>query len=161
MDEIVSRIEKIDSSDKEIYFWSYNKLEDYLKKSVHYEFVDYLYSEEDFDDRYQEIRYFDEKNKNHYVIIRYDKKSKKAYISRKNRRIKKYVIPTRKVIPYGIYIARYFHTLCGPKVEEVVLSVFPFFKVASEGNIQDLIATDRLFRDALKATKLTFDTWYG
>lgn len=64
------------------------------------------------------------------------------------------------MIPYDIYTARYFHTLCGPKVEEFILSVFPFFKVASEGNIRDLIAADRLFRDALKSTKHSFDLWY-
>jgi hypothetical protein len=134
MDELVSCIEKIDRSDKEIFFWNYNKLEGYLKKSSSYKFVDYLYSEEDFNDRYQEIRYFDEKNKNNYVTIEYNKKSKKAYIFRKNKKIRKYDIPfatdyiTKKVIPYEIYTARYFYTLCGPKVEEFVLSVFPFFK---------------------------------
>ncbi|MGH9977967.1 MAG: hypothetical protein ACRD8Z_19340 [Nitrososphaeraceae archaeon] len=166
MDEIVSRIDKIDRSDKEVYFWNYNKLEGYLKKSFSYKFIDYLYSEEDFNDEYQQIRYFDEKNKNHYVTIQYNKKSKKIHIPRENKKIRKYEIPfatdyiTIKVITYEIYIARYFHTLCGPKVEEFVLSVFPFFKVASEGNIRDLIANDRLFRDALKSTKHTFDAWY-
>lgn len=69
MDEIVSRIDKIDRSDKEIYFWNYNKLEGYLKKSFSYKFIDYLYSEEDFNDGYQQIRYFDEKNKNHSVTV--------------------------------------------------------------------------------------------
>jgi hypothetical protein len=166
MEQRVLSLEKRDKSDKEIYFWNYNILEDYLRKSFRYKFIDYSYSEEDFDDRYQEIIYFEKKNKNNYVTIKYDKKSKKVFIYRKNKRIRKYEIPfatdylTRKVIPYEIDLARHFHTLCGPKVEEFVLSVFPFFKVASEGDIRDLIAADRQFRDALKATKHTFDAWY-
>lgn len=166
MDRNVLLLEKIDRSDREIYFWHHNKLENYLRKKYHYEFIDYLYSEEDSDDRYEEIDYFDEKNKNNYVTIKYDKKSKKACIYRKNKRVKKYEVPfateylTRKVIPYKIDIARRFHAFCGPQVEEFVLSVFPFFKVTSEGNIRDLIAADRQFRDALKVTKNRFDRWY-
>lgn len=166
MDHILSLIEKKDRSDKEICIWIHNKLEHYLKKTFHYEFIDYLYSEEDFDDRYQKITYFDNKNKNNYVTINYDKKTKKAYIYRKDKKIRKYEIPfaadylIRYVVPYRVDIARTFHAFCGPKVEEFVMSVFPFFKGPSESNILDLIATDGQFRDALKATKRTFDIWY-
>lgn len=101
------------------------------------------------------------------MIIKFDKKNKKGYIFRKNRRINSYEIPliidyiTKKVIPHNQYVARDFHTLCGPKVEEFVLSVFPFFKVVSEENIRDLLLTDRPFRNTLKRTKHTFDVWYN
>ncbi len=165
--DIVSRFEKRDKSDRVICFWQYNKLEYYLRKTLHCEFVDYYYSEEDFDDdRYQQITYFDEKNKNNSVVIKFDKKSKKAWVYRKNKRVKKYEIPfatdyvTMKVIPHKIDIVRHFHTLCGPKVEEFVLTVFPFFKIVGEGNILELLKTDKPFKEAIKTTKNRFDGWY-
>lgn len=168
MDRIVLLLQKRDRSDKEIYFWRTSRLESYLRNSHHCDFVDTFDSEEvDTYDGHHEITYFDKKNKNNYVTVRFDMKNKRAYILRKNRRFKKYEIPlisdyvATKLIPYNIDAARYFHAFCAPRVEEFVLSVSPFFEVTTVSNVRDLTAADRKFRDALKVTKDRFDIWYG
>jgi len=163
----VLSLEKVSHSDREIYFWNYNKLESYLRKSHHYNFLDYLYSEENSYDFYQEIRYFDVKNKKNDVLVRFDKKNKKGYLIANNRRIRNHEIPfifdyvSKKIIPYYIDVVRRFHSFCRPSVEEFVLSVFPFFKIITGGHSSELLMRDRLFKNAIKTTKNSFDNWYN
>ena len=53
------------------------KLEDYLRKKYNCNFLDLRYSKEDYDDEYQEIKYFDTENSSKDVKIIFDKKNKK------------------------------------------------------------------------------------
>lgn len=167
MDCILSSLDKVNRTDQEIYFWHYTKIEDFLRNSCHYDFVNFLDSEENDDvDEYHDIKYYDKKNRNSYVIFRFDKKSKKAYIYRKNKRMEKHEIPlitdyvTIMLTPYKIYVANYFHAFSKPKEEEFILTVFPHYKFLPDYDIRDLLTADKPFKNALKRTKESFDRWY-
>jgi hypothetical protein len=168
MDHTLSLLEKEVKLDNEMYSWNYDKLEEYLRNKHRYDFINLCYSEEDSDDEREEIKYFDIENNNKEVKIIFDKKSKKGYISDRNKWVKKHEIPLiadylkKKIITQEEYMVRYFDAFCSPRTEEFILSIFSekFINVA-DNDIQEILSNDKLFVDTFKRFKDSFDAMYG
>jgi hypothetical protein len=62
MDSTLSLLDKQEKLEREIYFWNYDNLEEYLRRKHHYDFVNIANCEEDSDEDHEMIRYFDSEN---------------------------------------------------------------------------------------------------
>ena len=159
MDSTLSLLDNQERSEKEIYFWNYDKLEGYLRSKYHYDFINIADCEEDSDDDYMEIRYFDIESNNDDVKVIFDKRNKKGVINITNKKVKKRTIPLplitdylqKKTITHYDYMIGYFDAFCSPRSEEFIKSIY-FINYYDDG-IREILSKDRLFVNVLKKNK--------
>ena len=124
MDNILLQLDEV-RSEREIYFWDYDKLEEYLREKYHYNFINILDCEEDSDEDHIEIRYFDTENNNSDVKVIFNKKNNEGYIYTKNKKIKKSRIPLitdylkKKIVTHYDYMVGYFDAFCSQRTKNL------------------------------------------
>ena len=167
MDNILLQLDKEVRSEREIYFWDYDKLEEYLKKKYHYNFINISDCDEDSDEDHIEIKYFDTENNNMDVKVIFNKKNNEGYVYTKNKKIKKHRIPLitdylkKKIITHYDYMIGYFATFCSPKNEEFILSIISKYPIdTANSDLLFVLSNDKLFTEALKEYRDHFDTVY-
>jgi hypothetical protein len=164
MDSTLLLLDKQNRLDKEIYSWNYEKLEDYLRSKYHYNFINIVNCEEDSDEDYIEIRYFDIENNNKNVKVIFNKKNKEGYVHPTNKKVKKHRIPLitdylqRKTITQYDYMIGYFDAFCSPRAEEFILSISSINTY--NDNVREILSNDKSFTNALKEIKDHFDRVY-
>lgn len=170
MDSTLLLLDKQERSEKEIYSWDYDTLENYLRSKYHCDFINIGDSEEDDDDDHIEIRYFDIencnkdvkvifniKNKEGYVYYTTNKKVKKGYIHSTNKKVVKRRIPLitdylqKKIIKQYDYMIGYFDAFCSPRAEEFISSI-PWINTYDD-NIREILSKDSPFMNVLKNNK--------
>ncbi|MGC1135166.1 MAG: hypothetical protein WA941_20225 [Nitrososphaeraceae archaeon] len=167
MDHILDLLEKEERSDKERYFWNYEKLEGYLRKRYHFDYLDLQYTEEGFDDDHEMIRYFDNENQSRDVKVSFNKKSKNGYVYVRNNGVKRYKIPyvaaylKKKMITHDEYVANHFEAFCRPRTEEFILLIFSEYPIdTTDDEIREILSADKPFIEALKEVKNSIDRAY-
>jgi len=166
MDHILDLLEKEERSDKERYFWNYEKLEGYLRQKYHFDFLDLQYTEEGFDDDHEMIRYFDNENQSRDVKVSFNKKSKDGYAYVRNKGVKRYKIPVaayleKKMITHDEYVANHFEAFCRPRTEEFILLIFSEYPIdTTDDETLEILSNDKDFIESLKEVKESFNTAY-
>ena len=171
---LVSILQKMDStlllldeqkrSEYESYSWNYDKLEEYLRSKYHYDFVNIVDCEEDSDENYIKIRYFDIENKNNDVKAIFNKRSKEGYVYVTNKKARKHKIPLvtdyvqKKMITQYDHMIGYFDAFCSPRAEEFILSITSI-NIYND-DVREVLSNDKAFMNALKETKDHFDWAY-
>ena len=166
MDSTLLLLDKQEKSEIEAYSWNYDKLEDYLRSKYHYDFINIVNCEENSDEDYMEIRYFDIESNNEDVKVIFDKRNKKGVINITNKKVKKRTIPLplitdylqEKTITKYDYMIGYFDAFCSPRAEEFILSISHIDTYNDD--IREILLNDRPFMNALKKTKDHFDRVY-
>ncbi len=164
MDSTLSLLDKEERSEKEIYSWNYGKLEDYLRSKYHYDFINIIDCEEDYDEDHIEIRYFDSENNNKDVKVIFDKKNKEGYVYTTNKKVKKRRIPLitdylqREIITHYDDMIGYFNAFCSPQAKEFILSISSIDTYNDD--VREILSNDKSFMEALKETKDHFDRAY-
>ena len=167
MDHTLELLEKEERSNRKMYSWNYEKLEGYLKTKYRLDFLDLRYTEQDFDDDHEEIRYFDNEDNSRDVKIIFDKKSGRGYALVRNENVKKHVIPLitdylkKRIITPEEYMTNYFDAFCSPRAEEFILSIISEYPInTTDDDIREILSNDKPFIEALKRFKDSFDTIY-
>jgi hypothetical protein len=176
MDRTLELLEKDERSVRERYSWNYEKLEDYLRNKYHLDFLDLQYTEDDFDDDHEWIRYFDNEDDSRDVKIIFDKKSGSGYAyvrcdvvstTVRNKRVKKHRIPlitdylNKRIITQEKYMSGYFDAFCSPRAEEFILSIISEYPIdTTDDDIREILSNDKPFIETLKKFKDYFDTVY-
>lgn len=155
MDRSLPLVDNPDPSDRECHYWKYDKLEDYLRRKYHYDFVNLVWSEEDWDEEHAYVRYFDMEDKSREVKVTFDRRSGKGYVYTADKEVKKHEIPLisdylekRTRTPYECKI-RYFSSQ--PRAKEFISSIYCIN--TSNDEIREIISNDKPFMNALKETK--------
>jgi hypothetical protein len=167
MDHTLALLEKGERSDREWYSWNYEKLEGYLRNKYRLDFLDLRYTEQDYDDDHEEIRYIDIEDNSKDVKIIFDKKSGRGYALVRNEKVKKHVIPLmtdylkKRIITQEEYMTNYFDAFCSPRAQEFILSVISEYPIdTTDEDIREILSNDKPFIEALKRFKDSFDTKY-
>ncbi len=161
MDCTLLLLDNQERSEKEIYFLNYDKLEDYLRNTCHYDFINIADCEEHSDEDHIEIRYFDIENNNKDVKVIFDKKNKEGYVYSTNKKVKKCRIPLitdylqKKIITQYDHMIGYFDAFCSPRAEEFILSISSIDTYNDD--VREILSNDKSFMKALKETKDHFD----
>jgi hypothetical protein len=167
MDHTLELLEKEERSVRERYSWNYEKLEDYLRNKYHLDFLDLQYTDVDFDDDHEWIRYFDNEDNSRDLKIIFDKKSARGYVYIRNKRVEKHTIPlitdylNKTKITQEEYMSAYFDAFCSPRAEEFILSIISEYPIdTTDDDIREILSNDKPFIETLKKFKDYFDTVY-
>jgi hypothetical protein len=164
MDRTLLLLDKQERSEIEVYSWNYDKLEEYLRSTYHYDFINIADCEEDSDEDHIEIKYFDSENNNKDVKVIFDKRNKEGYVYTTNKKVKKRRIPLitdylqKKIITQYDHRISYFDAFCSPRAEEFILSISSIDTYNDD--IREILSNDKSFMKALKETKDHFDRVY-
>jgi hypothetical protein len=164
MDSTLLLLDKQEKSEKEIYSWNYDKLEDYLRSKYHYDFINIVNCEEDSDEDDIKIRYFDIENNNKDVEVIFNKKNKEGYVYTTNKKVKKRRIPLiidyiqKRTITLNEHKIGYFDAFCSPRGDEFILSISSIDTYNDD--IRKILLNDKSFMNALKETRDHFDRVY-
>jgi len=164
MDCTLLLLDDQERSEKEFYSWNYDKLENYLGSTCHYDFINIVDCEEDYDEDHIEIKYFDSENNNKDVKVIFDKKNREGYVYTTNKKVKKRRIPLitdylqKKIITQYDHMIGYFNAFCSPRAEEFILSISSIDTYNDD--VREILSNDKSFMKALKETKDHFDRVY-
>jgi hypothetical protein len=165
IDDTLLLLNKQVRSKVENYFWNYDKLEDFLRSKYHYNFINIVDRQEQSDEDYMEIRYFDIEKKDKYVKVIFNKNDKKGYIYTANKKVKKHIIPLvtdyldKKTITQYDHMIGYFDAFCSIRAEEFILAI-SFIDVYND-DIREILSNDKSFMRSLKKTRDHFVWLYG